>query len=423
MDSSVCLISPEEYRQRRDALMAKIPQSTLILRSAPMAVMHHDVEYNFRQDSNFFYLTGFNEADAVAVFAPHHSEHRFILFVQPKDREKETWTGYRDEKLPEYIAKADRIYYQFTDDRSFNDRIIQHWQTQLKYWNKRGIAPMALEDPALVLNPLRSIKSEAEIRLMRQASQLGIEAHQLAMRLTKPGCFEYEIQAAMEHHFRVKGAWGAAYPTIVASGANACILHYIENTRQMEEGDLLLIDGGCSWHYYNSDITRTFPVGKTFTPEQRVLYKLVLKAQEKAIEKVKPGIPWNEYHDVAVRVLVEGLVALGLLKGEISELIEGEKYKPFYMHRTGHLLGLDVHDAGICKIGETWQPFQPGQVVTVEPGLYIRPDIEPAEGQPPIPDRWKGIGIRIEDNVLVTESGHEVLTAAVPKAIDDLEHR
>jgi Xaa-Pro aminopeptidase len=443
MDSLFC-ISPEEYRQRREALMAKIPHSTLILRSAPLAVMHHDVEYNFRQDSNFFYLTGFNEADAVAVFAPHHSEHRFILFVQPKDREKETWTGYRvgveaakerygadvvyeikdlDEKLPQYIATADRIYYQFSDDRSFNDRIIQHWQTQLKYWNKRGIAPIALEDPALILNPLRSIKSEAELRLMRQASQWAIEAHQLAMGLTQPGCFEYEIQAAMEHHFRTKGAWGPAYPTIVASGGNACILHYIENTRQMEDGDLLLIDGGCSWHYYNSDITRTFPVGKTFTPEQKVLYQIVLKAQEEAIEKVRVGVPWNEYHDVAVRVLVEGLVALGLLKGEISELIEGEKYKPFYMHRTGHWLGLDVHDAGICKIGETWQPFQPGQVVTVEPGLYIRPDIEPAEGQPPIPDRWKGIGIRIEDNVLVTESGPEVLTAAVPKTIEALEHR
>ena len=444
MDASFTVISPEEYAQRREALMAKVPHSTVILRSAPMAVMHNDVDYNFRQDSNFFYFTGFNEADAVAVLAPHHAEHRFILFVQPKDREKETWTGYRvgveaakerygadmvyeikdlDEKLPQYIEKADRIYYHFSDDRGFNDRIIQHWQTQLRYWNKRGIAPMALEDPALVINPLRSVKSEAEMRLMRQAAQLGIEAHQLALQQTKPGCFEYEIQAAMEQHFRAQGAWGPAYPTIVASGENACILHYIENTRQMEEGDLLLIDGGCSWHYYNSDITRTFPVGKTFSAEQRTLYELVLTAQEVAIDKVQPGTPWNEYHDAAVRVLVEGLVELGLLQGSVDELMEGEKYKPFYMHRTGHWLGLDVHDAGICKIGETWQPFQPGQVVTVEPGLYIRPDIQPAEGQPPIADRWKGIGIRIEDNVLVTETGNEVLTQAVPKAIADLEYR
>ncbi|MEY2979558.1 MAG: aminopeptidase P N-terminal domain-containing protein [Prochlorotrichaceae cyanobacterium] len=444
MDASFTVIPPEEYAQRREALMAKVPHSTVILRSAPMAVMHNDVDYNFRQDSNFFYFTGFNEADAVAVLAPHHAEHRFILFVQPKDREKETWTGYRvgveaakerygadivyeikelDEKLPQYIEKADRIYYHFSDDRAFNDRIIQHWQSQLRYWNKRGIAPIALEDPALVINPLRSVKSEAEMRLMRQAAQLGIEAHQLALQQTKPGCFEYEIQAAMEQHFRAHGAWGPAYPTIVASGENACILHYIENTRQMEEGDLLLIDGGCSWHYYNSDITRTFPVGKTFSAEQRTLYELVLTAQEVAIDKVQPGTPWNEYHDAAVRVLVEGLVELGLLQGSLDELLEGEKYKPFYMHRTGHWLGLDVHDAGICKIGETWQPFQPGQVVTVEPGLYIRPDIQPAEGQPPIADRWKGIGIRIEDNVLVTETGHEVLTQAVPKAIADLEYR
>lgn len=438
------LISPEEYRQRREAFMAKIPHSTAIFRSGCFAVMHNDVEYNFRQESNFFYLTGFNEGDAVAVLAPHHPEHRFILFVQPKDPEKETWTGYRigldlaqayygadiayeikelDEKLPRYIEKADRIYYPFSREKDFNARIIEHWQKQLRQWNKRGIAPIALEDPALILSPLRSIKSEAEIGLLRQAMKIGTEAHLKALEMAKPGQYEYEIQAAMEHYFRSQGGWGAAYPTIVASGENACILHYTENSRQMQEGDLLLIDGGCSWHYYNSDITRTFPVGKTFSPEQKILYELVLKAQITAIEKVQPGVPWNEYHDAAVNVLVQGLIDLNLLKGDKTEIIKEEKYKPFYMHRTGHWLGLDVHDVGISKIGDQWQPFEPGQLVTVEPGIYIRPDIKPAEGQPEVPDRWKGIGIRIEDNVLVTPTGQDVLTAGVPKTIAALENR
>ena len=424
--------------------MARMPQGTAIFRSAPSAVMHNDVEYNFRQDSNFFYLTGFDEAEAIVVLAPHHPEHRFILFVQPKDPDKETWTGYRigverakedygayiayelkdfDQKLPQYIEKADRIYYPFNLDQNFNTRIIHHWQKQLKQWNRRGIAPIALEDPALILAPLRSIKSEAEIALIRQAMQLGIEAHLLALEMTKPGRYEYEIQAEMEHLFRSRGAWGAAYPTIVASGSNACILHYTENTRQMEEGDLLLIDGGCSWHYYNSDITRTFPVGNCFSPEQKILYELVLTAQLKAIEQVKPGVAWNLYHDVAVQVLVEGLIDLKLLVGDRDEIIQKEQYKPFYMHRTGHWLGLDVHDVGISKMGETWQPLQPGQLVTVEPGIYIRPDIKPAEGQPEIPDRWKGIGIRIEDDVLVTATGNEVMTDTVPKTIAGLEYR
>jgi Xaa-Pro aminopeptidase len=216
---------------------------------------------------------------------------------------------------------------------------------------------------------------------------------------------------------------GPAYPSIVASGANSCVLHYIENNRQMQDNDLLLIDAGCSYGYYNADITRTFPVGNKFTSEQKILYELVLKAQEDAIAQVQPGNPYNQFHDTAVRVLVEGLMDLGLLAGDIEEIIKEEKYKPFYMHRTGHWLGLDVHDAGVYKHGENWQTLQPGHVVTVEPGLYIGLDVEPVEGQPAIDDRWRGIGIRIEDDVLVTAQGHEVLTAGVPKSVEEMQQR
>ncbi|MCF3605537.1 aminopeptidase P family protein [Planktothrix agardhii 1033] len=299
------MITQTEYRQRREQLMANIKQGTAIFRSAPMAVMHNDVEYNFRQDSDFFYLTGFNEANAVAVFAPHHEEHKFVLFVQP---------------------------------------------------------------------------------------------------------------AEIEHIFGLNGGT-VAYPSIVASGKNACILHYVENNCQIQNNDLLLIDAGCCCQYYNGDITRTFPVGGKFTPEQKIIYQLVLKAQLAAIEQVKPGNPYKNIHDTAVRVLVEGLMDLELLVGDIEEIIKEEKYKPFYMHRTGHWLGLDVHDVGVYQWGENPQPLQPGNILTVEPGIYISPNIKLVEGQPEIPECWHGIGVRIEDDVLVTSGGYEVLSAGVPKSV------
>ncbi len=436
------MISAQEYRQRREQFMAKIGQGTAILRSAPTVVMHNDVEYNFRQDSDFFYLTGFNEPNAVAVLAPHHEEHRFVLFVQPKDPEKETWTGYRvgvdaakeqfhadevypiaelDEKLPQYLAKADRIYYRIGRDRTFDDRILKHWQRLLRTYPKHGTGPTAIEDIAPTLHTLRQVKSEAELSLMRKAAEISVVAHHRAREFAKPGCYEYQVQAEMEHTFRLQGALGPAYPSIVASGENACILHYTENTRQLQDGDLLLIDAGCAYDYYNADITRTFPVSGSFSPEQKILYELVLEAQKQAIAQVKPGNAWKEIHDTAVRVLVEGLMDLKLLQGDIEEIIKEEKYKPFYMHRTGHWLGLDVHDVGVYQHGEAPHNLEPGQVLTVEPGIYISPTITPAEGQPEVDERWRGIGIRIEDDVLVTPDGHDVLTEGVPKAIADLE--
>lgn len=430
-----------EYAQRRAALISKIGKGVAIFRSAPMAVMHNDVEYNFRQDSDFFYLTGFNEPEAVAVLCPQHEEHKFVLFVQPRDPEKETWNGYRvgveaaqerfgadavyaitelDEKLSQYVESADRIFYRLGRDRPFNDKILTLWQALMRTYPKRGTGPIAIEDPATVLHPLRQIKSASELTRMRRAADIAAAAHNRAIAFARPGCYEYEVQAELEHTFRLSGAMGPAYPSIVASGHNACILHYTENTRQIQDNELLLIDAGCAYEYYNSDITRTFPVNGKFTPEQQTLYELVLNAQLEAIAQIQPGNPYSKMHETAVAVIVDGLLDLGLLQGDREEILKEEKYKPFFMHKTGHWLGLDVHDVGVYAHGETPHTFEPGQVTTVEPGIYIGPDFKPAEGQPEVDFRWRGIGIRIEDDVLVTPTGHEILTAAVPKAIADL---
>ena len=423
--------------------MVKIGGGTAIFSSAPMAVMHNDVEYQFRQDSDFFYLTGFNEPDSVAVLAPHHEDHQFVLFVRPKDQDQEIWSGYRvgveaakerygvdqvypinelDEKLPQYLEKADRLYYHLGRDRTFNQKILIHWQRLLTTYPKRGTGPVAIEDSKLLLQTLRRVKHPEELERIRQAVAISVKAHNQAREMTQPGLYEYEIQAEMERIFRMEGGSGPAYPSIIASGPNACILHYIDNNRSMQENDVLLIDAGCTYDYYNADITRTFPVGGQFTPEQRTLYELVLEAQLKAIEQVKPGHPFNQFHDAATRVITEGLVELGLLQGDIDQLIEDKKHKAFFMHGTGHFLGLDVHDTGVLRNPDkTWKPFQPGNVVTVEPGIYIAPNYQPAEDQPQIEDRWRGIGIRIEDDVLVTEDSHEILTAGVPKMLRDIE--
>lgn len=436
-------IESAEYRQRRQQVAAKLGSGTLILRSAPAAVMHNDVEYPFRQDSDFYYLTGFDEEQAVAVFAPHHPEHQFILFVQKKDLEKETWTGYRigveaaqerfeadavypidelDEKLPQYLEKADRLFYRLGRDLEFNAKLLAIWQRLLATYPKRGTGPISLEDSRFILQSLRVVKSASEIAMMRRAVAIAAEAHARAREIARPGRYEYEVQAEIEYVFRKGGAIGPAYPSIVASGENACVLHYVENSRQLERGDLLLIDAGCCYEYYNSDITRTFPIGSKFTTEQQTLYELVLAAQAAAIAAVAPENTFDAVHNAAVGVLVDGLLDLGLLAGDREEIIKEEKYKPFYMHKTSHWLGLDVHDAGPYRIAEDrWQALQSGQVLTVEPGLYISPYAQPVEGQPEIPARWRGIGIRIEDDVLVTASGCEVLTAAVPKSVEAMQ--
>ncbi len=441
-----------EYYQRRQAVLETIGRGTAIFCSAPAAVMHNDVDHLFRQDSDFFYLTGFNEPDAVAVLAPSHKEHKFILFVRPKDKEAETWSGYRTgvaaakkkygadeaypiaelgEKLIEYVKYAPRLYYHFGNDQAFNHRIVALWQNLLKKMTKRGKGPVAIEDSKLLMQQFRRVKSPAEVEKIRKAIAISAEAHQVAKDMVRPGIYEYEVQAAIENVFRREGALGPAYPSIVAGGENACILHYVENNQVLKDGDFLLIDAGCAYDYYNADITRTFPVGDRISEEQKILYDLVLEAQLAAIEKVQPGLPFNAFHDAATKVITTGLVNLGLLEGDVDELIKAKKHKAFFMHGTGHFLGLDVHDAGILRNPDkTWKPFVPGNIVTVEPGIYIPPDYEPdnepdEDGkeekypQPRVENRWKGIGIRIEDDVLVTETGYEVLTAAVPKALPE----
>lgn len=440
-------ITPQEYQERRQQLMAKIGQGTAIFRSAPHAVMHNDVEYNFRQDSNFYYFTGFNEPEAVAVLAPHHEEHQFILFVQPKDLEKETWVGYRtgveaakekygadivfsikefSEKLPEYTKGGDRLIYHFGQDEKFNQKILKHYQWLLATRSKRGTGPTSLVDTNQFTHPMRMVKSPAEIAMMRKAAAISAQAHLWALEHTQPGMYEYQVQAEIENIFRKEGSLGFAYPTIVAGGANACVLHYVENSDRLNDNEMLLIDAGASFKYYNGDITRTFPVGKTFTAEQKIIYEIVLEAQKKAIAETTVGKSCRAGHDVAVRIVTQGLIDLKLLKGDIDELIEKEAYKPFFMHGTGHWLGLDVHDAGLYKLSgekDDWSPLSVGNIITVEPGIYISPYIKPVEGQPEIPERWHGIGVRIEDDVLVTETGNEILTAAVPKEVADMEHR
>ena len=434
-----------DYRQRRQTVLDTIGEGVAIFCSAPTAVMHNDVDYLYRQDSNFFYLTGFNEPGAVMVLTGSHEKHKFVLFVRPKDLEKETWSGLRagveaakekygadeaypiselGEKLEQYVIKSPRLYYHFGIDNAFNNRIIRLWQTLLRQRTKKGTGPTAIEDSKLLMQQFRRVKSPYEIEQIKRAIAISAEAHNLARDMARPGMYEYEIQAAIENVFRKAGASGPAYPSIVASGENACILHYVENNQALKEGDLLLVDAGCAYDYYNADITRTFPIGQTYSEEQKILYDLVLEAQLAAIAQVKAGKAFNEFHDAATRVITEGLVELGLLRGKVDDLIEAKKHKAFFMHGTGHFLGLDVHDAGTLRNQDkTWKPFDVGNIVTVEPGIYISPYYQPAkpeegkeeEQQPEVEERWKGIGIRIEDDVLVTASGNEVLTAAVPK--------
>jgi Xaa-Pro aminopeptidase len=416
------------YQRRRQRFLKALGDGVAVLASAPPQVHHSDVEFPFRQDSDFYYLTGFDEPGAIAVFAPHHPEHQFV---------QETWHGIRagvegaterfgadvayaieevDQHLPDYLKESSRIYTKLGRDEAFNQRMLQWLNHFQRNRVRTGSGPVGMDDPGMLIHALRLYKDPEELALIERAIAISAEAHQQARALAKPGVYEYEIQALMEYIFRKNGAQGPAYPSIVAAGDNACILHYIENKKKLEAGELLLIDAGCSYGYYNADITRTFPVSGRFSPEQKAVYEVVLDAQKAAIQEVQVGNPYENAHLKAVRVLTEGLVDLGLLSGSIDQLIEENKYREFYMHRTGHWLGLDVHDVGAYKISEQeWHKLAPGNVLTVEPGLYIAPDCET------VPEAFRGIGIRIEDDVLVTKKGPKVLTHAVPKEIKDLE--
>lgn len=438
------MITQEEYRFRRQQFMQAIGKKNIaILRSAPVAIAHNDVEYPYRQDSDFYYLTGFNQPNAVAVFLPSQRKHKFILFVEPRNLEKEQWVGVRvgiegaeqcfgadkafsiekfEQIFPKYLTPAEHIFYHFGRDKKFNQTILNLWNTIISKRQRTGFAPHSLIDLTAILHPMRQIKRPLEIATMKKAVEITALAHQQARASAKEGCFEYQVQAEIENVFRQQGAEGWAYPSIVAAGENACILHYTDNNYQMKNGELLLIDAGCAYHYYNADVTRTFPIGGKFSTEQKILYELVLQTQLEVIKQIKPQITYDSLQKTAVRTITEGLKELGLIVGKVDDLIEQKAYKPFYMHNIGHWLGIDVHDVGDYKIGKEHKKLEAGNILTVEPGIYISPSIKPVKNQPDIPLKWQGIGIRIEDNILVTQKGNENLTIAIPKTVKELEY-
>ncbi|HEX8722567.1 MAG TPA: Xaa-Pro aminopeptidase [Pyrinomonadaceae bacterium] len=412
------------------------PGSVAIIPAAREVTRSHDTEYRFRQDSDFYYLTGFREPDAVAVVAPGR-ERPFTLFVRPRDREKEIWNGRRagvegarerfgadeafpveefDAKLTELLDGARSLYYRLGAGNPDLDQTVIRQLSRMRTMGRRGVRPpQSVVDPATLLHEMRLVKSDEEVALMQRSADIASEAHREAMAAARPGMREYEIDALIEYVFRRSGAAAPAYNSIVGSGANATILHYVDNDAELRDGDLLLVDAGAEYEGFASDITRTFPVGGRFTRPQRDLYRLVLDCQEECIRMTRPGVTLDEMHERSVEILTEGMVRLGLLKGDVSKLVEEGEYKKFYMHRLGHYLGMDVHDAGAYHLDGKPRPVEPGFVMTVEPGVYVAED---AEG---VPDEYRGLGIRIEDDVLVTADGYRVLTDKAPKQIEEIE--
>ncbi|MFO7189813.1 MAG: Xaa-Pro aminopeptidase [Pseudomonadota bacterium] len=425
---------PTPYLARRQALLKTMGRGIAIVPTAPERIRNRDSDYPYRFDSYFYYLSGFPEPEAVLVLVAGEAPQS-ILFCREKHPERELWDGFRygpeaarerfafdaaypiaalDERMMELIADQPVLYFAPGMDKSWDERVLG-WLNRVRAMTRTGItAPAEIRDWRLILDAMRLRKDAHELDLMRRAADISAQAHCRAMRATRPGRMEYEIEAELLYEFRRHGAQFPAYWPIVAGGANACVLHYRDNSRRLNDGDLLLIDAGCELDGYASDITRTFPVNGRFSGPQRELYELVLAAQAAAIEATAPGRRWNEPHDAAVRVLAQGFIDLGLCKGSLDGVLEQEQYKQFYMHRTGHWLGLDVHDAGEYKQGGEWLPLEPGMVLTVEPGCYVRP----GEG---VPEQYWNIGIRIEDDVVVTESGCEVITGGVPKTVADIE--
>ncbi len=420
----------EEYARRRRQLARLIGRDAIaILPAAPERVRNRDTLYNYRQDSDFQYLTGFGEPEAVAVLIPGREQAEYILFVRDRDPTRETWDGRRagpegavrdfaaddafpigdmDEILPGLLENRARVYYSMGVYPEFDQRVVG-WVNGLRARGQHsGHPPLELVALDHVLHDMRLHKSRGELALMRESARIAAQAHVRAMRFARAGRHEYEVMAELIHEFRRHDA-DISYHPIVGGGPNGCILHYHQNNDVLRDGELLLIDAGCEYAYYASDITRTFPVNGRFTAPQRELYDIVLAANVAAIAEVRPGGHWNAPHEAAVRVVTQGLVRLGLLKGRVAALEKSEAYRRFFMHRTGHWLGMDVHDVGDYRIGDAWRLLEPGMVLTIEPGMYVAP------GSPRVPRRYHGIGIRIEDDVLVTRNGCEVLSAGVPK--------
>ncbi len=430
-------ISNQEFARRRRELMAQMePDSIAIVPASVEKIRNRDVEFPFRQDSDFYYLTGFPEPDAVLVLLPGREHGEVVVFCRERDPTMELWNGYRagpegvcakygaddafpindmDDILPGLIEGRERVYYAMGRNAEFDRRVMQ-WVNVIRSKVRAGAHPpgefLVLDH---LLHDLRLFKSAAELRVMKEAGQISARAHCRAMTFCKPGMIEYQLEAEILHEFGRSGSRSPAYGSIVGAGANGCILHYRENDSVIRDGDLVLIDAGCELEHYAADITRTFPANGKFSKEQQALYEITLEAQYAAIATVKPGAHWNEPHDAAVKTIAQGLKDLGLLEGELKEIIETESYKRFYMHRTGHWLGMDVHDVGDYKLGGDWRILEPNMVMTVEPGIYVSPhDSDVAR-------KWRGIGIRIEDDVVVTKKGCDILTNDVPKTVKDIE--
>ena len=426
----------KEFAARRKRLIQTMGRGTIaILPTAPVRVRNRDSEYPYRPDSDFHYVTGFPEPEAVAVLIPGRKEGQYVLFCRERDPDAEIWHGRRagiagasekyradqafpikdlDTLLPGLMEHCGRVFYTLGHNAEFDQRVVG-WVNRLRQQGRAGVhTPGEFVALDHVLHGMRLFKSKAEVALMRRAANISALAHVQAMRTCRPGQFEYHVEAELLHTFRQHGCV-PAYNSIVGGGANSCILHYNENNMLLNDGELLLIDAAAEYEFYASDITRTFPVNGRFSPEQKAIYELVLAAQCAALEKVKPGNLWTTPHEAAVNVLTHGLVKLGLLKGKPAQLIKDQSYRRFYMHRTGHWLGMDVHDVGEYKFGDQWRALEPGMVLTVEPGLYI------SAGSKGIAKKWWNIGVRIEDDVLVTATGHEVLSAAAPKSVAEIE--
>ncbi len=424
----------KEYIERRKRLAGAMGKGVAVLRTAPERVRNRDAHHPYRFDSYFYYLSRFTEPDAVLVITTE-PEPRSILFCRDKDIEREIWDGFRygpdgaretfevdeahtiaeaDELLPKLLENQPALYYEVGGDPAWDNRVIG-WLNAVRAKGRSGVtAPSEIHDVRSILDEMRLVKDASEIETMKTAARISARAHVRAMRATKPGLREYEVEAELLHEFRRSGAQSPAYTSIVAGGSNACVLHYVDNNSLLNDGDLLLIDAGCELNGYASDITRTFPVNGKYSGPQRDIYELVLAAQAAAIKQVKPGNEWEDPHRAAVEILAQGFIDLGLCQGTRDAVIESGDYKKFYMHRTGHWLGMDVHDVGDYKRDGKWRKLEPGMALTVEPGCYIRAADD-------VPERFWGIGVRIEDDAVVTQQGNDIITREVPKTIAEIE--
>ena len=430
-------LKKQEFKKRRQELMAMMGSNSIaFLPTAPVANRNRDVDHIYRQDSDFCYITGFSEPEALVVLIPGREQAEYILFCREKDDNKELWHGRRtglegaceefgaddsfpitdiDEIIPGLMENRDQVYYPMGCNAEFDIKLLE-WLNQLRgNVRKGGRPPTEFISLDHVLHEMRLIKKSWEIKLMQMAADISVEAHIRAMKAVRPKMKEFQLEAEYLHEFITQGARSTAYPSIVGGGKNACVLHYIDNNESLKSGDLVLVDAGAEYQNYAADITRTFPVNGRFTTNQKLLYQIVLDAQNAAIEAIKPGIHWDDPHNIAVDIITEGLINLKILKGSKKKLIKDGAYKAFFMHKTGHWLGLDVHDVGDYKVEDEWRQLEMGMVLTVEPGLYFSHHSKVA-------NKWKNIGIRIEDDVLVTADGHHVLTQALPKTIEEIEY-